>query len=340
MIPPPSVTAVLVAFGPMTTLPEAVERVVASEGVDLDVVVVDNGADPEVISRLERRDRVRLIDAGGNLGFGGAVNLAVSKSTADLIALVNPDVVVEPDTLCRLAAVASTPHCGIASASVRLLDRPQLLNSAGGAIHFLGLGWAEGYLQPVTSAASDRDVTAASGACMVLRRDRFLELGGFTEELFLYHEDAELSLRCWQRGWTVRYVADAVALHDYDFGRHPRKLHLMERNRLIVVLTCYSSRMLLLLVPALLAYEIGITALAVAQGWGHEKATGWVWLARNAGWLRRRRHEVQAARRLTDRQLAPRFAARFTGVQVELPAVLEPADRLLGWYWTLVSRWL
>jgi len=336
----PSVTAVLVAFGPMTTLVEAVERVLSSDGVDLDVVVVDNGAEAPVIERLAGRERVRVLHAGGNLGFGGAVNLAVSTSSADLVALVNPDVVVEPDTLRRLVDVASTPGCGIASASVRLLDRPQLLNSAGGAIHFLGLGWAEGYLQPATSAASDRDVTAASGACMVLRRDRFLELGGFTEELFLYHEDAELSLRCWQRGWTVRYVADAVALHDYDFGRNPRKLHLMERNRLIVVLTCYSGRMLLLLAPALVAYELGITALAVVQGWGREKATGWVWLARNAGWLRRRRHGVQAARRLADRELAPRFAARFTGAQVALPAALEPADRLLGLYWKLVSRWL
>lgn len=336
----PSVTAVLVAFGPMPTLLDAIDHVLASEGVVLDVVVVDNGADAEALDRAKTRDRVRVLAAGSNLGFGAACNLAARASTTDYLAFVNPDVIVDRSALCRLVRAAADPGCGIASASVRLLDRPNVLNSAGGAIHFLGLGWADGYLQPVGSASRDRDVMAASGACMLLRRDRFQALGGFTEELFLYHEDAELSLRCWQRGWAVRYVAQAVALHDYDFGRNPRKLHLLERNRLVVVATCYSARMLALLAPALVVYELGITGLAFAQGWGREKVTGWAWLVRHRRWLRRRRKEVQAERVVSDRDLAPRFAGQFTGAQVALPSVLQPADRMLGLYWKAVARWL
>jgi GT2 family glycosyltransferase len=225
---------------------------------------------------------------------------------------------------------------GIASASVRLLEDVALLNSSGGAIHFLGLGWAEDFRRPATVAATDRDVLAASGAAMMMRRDRFSELGGFTEELFLYHEDAELSLRCWMHGWRVRYVADAVVHHEYEFGRNPRKLYLLERNRLILVLTCYGRRMLVAIAPALVAYEIGITLLAIVQGWGVEKVDGWRWLVAHRDWLRQRRGAVQSSRRRSDRELAPRFAERFTGAQVALPSALAPADRLLGAYWRLV----
>lgn len=336
----PTVTAITVAFGDTPSLRDAVDHLLASVGIDLDVVVVDNGATAATLEGLAGRPRVRVIDAGANLGFGGAGNLAADRSSARFLAFVNPDVVVEPDALARLVAAADEPDVGIASASVRLLAEPQLLNSSGGAVHFLGLGWAEGYRDPATTATVDRDVTAASGAAMVVRRDRFLELGGFTEELFLYHEDAELSLRCWMHGWRVRYVAGAVVHHDYDFARNPRKLYLLERNRLIVVLTCYSARLLLAVAPALVVYEVGMALLAVAQGWGREKADGWVWLARHAGWLRRRRREVQRARRVRDHELVGRFAARFTGAQVALPRVLAPADRLLGAYWAMVSRWV
>jgi GT2 family glycosyltransferase len=329
-------TVVTVAYGATPGLPEAVERSLASRGVDVDVVVVDNGSTDGTVDKVSSLDGVTVVSSGSNLGFGGGCNRGVDAATGELVGFVNPDVVVEPDALVRLADAVRDPDVGIASASVRLAEDELLLNSSGGAIHFLGLGWAEDFRRPFTVATVDRDVLAASGAAMVMRRDRFLELGGFTEELFLYHEDAELSLRCWMHGWRVRYVADAIVHHAYEFGRNPRKLQLLERNRLILVLTCYGRRMLVAVTPALLLYEVGITALSVAQGWFGEKAAGWRWLIRNQRWLRRRRRAVQAARRRSDRELAPLFAERFTGAQVALPAALAPADRLLAAYWRRV----
>ena len=338
------ISAVVVAYGRTPDLSTCVERLLASVKVDVEVIVVDNGStDGSVEAAAAMSDDVRVVDAGGNRGFGGGCNRGAATSTRDLLAFVNPDVVVEPDALFRLAeAATASDDVGIVSASVRLLREPELVNSAGGSIHFLGLGWAEGYREPASSslASTGRDVLAASGACMVMRRERFEELGGFTEELFLYHEDAELSLRCWQRGWTVRYVPEAVVHHDYEFGRNSGKLGLLERNRLVVVLTCYSTRLLTLLAPALLAYEAGMLVVSVAQGWAGEKVRGWGWLVAHAGWLRRRRRAVQSARRRSDAELAPLFSARFTGAQVALPAVLEPGDRLLAAYWRLVVRWL
>jgi GT2 family glycosyltransferase len=335
------VTAVVVAYGETPRLADAVDRLLGSADVAVDVVVVDNGSRDGSVEAVGDRAGVTVVVAPSNGGFGAGCNLGVAHAAADVVAFVNPDVLVEPGALHLLVAEAARPDVGIASASVRLLHEPGLLNSAGGAIHFLGLGWAEGYRQPVADTGlEDRDVIAASGAAMVMLRSRFLELGGFTEELFLYHEDAELSLRCWLHGWRVRYVAAAVVLHDYEFGRNPRKLHLLERNRLIVVLTCYSTRMLLLVAPALIAYEAGVLVLSVAQGWAREKVDGWTWLVRNAGWLREHRRRVQRDRRRPDRELVPLFSARFTGGQVEMPRAVEPGDRILGAYWTRVSRWL
>ena len=335
----PAVSAIVVAYGQTPGLADCIDHLQASRGVDVEIIVVDNGCTDGSVGSLCGRRGVRVLSAGGNVGFGAGCNLGAAASDRSFVAFVNPDVVAEPDALTLLVREAEDPEVGIASASVRLLHEPELINSAGGAIHFLGLGWAEGFRQPA-SAISDREVLAASGAAMVMRRDRFDELGGFTEQLFLYHEDAELSLRCWQRGWTVRYVADAVVRHDYEFARNPRKLHLLERNRLVVVLTCYSSRMLALVTPALVLFEIGMLALAVAQGWTKEKVDGWWWLVRHVGWLRDRRQVVQAARRRPDRQLVRLFAPRFTGAQVPLPKPLVPGDRLLGAYWRLVSRWV
>lgn len=337
-----AVTVVVVAFGATPGLPDCVERLLGSVQVDVEIVVVDNGSTDGTLGIVGADDAVRIVDAGANAGFGAGCNRGVAESGREFVAFVNPDVLVEPDALFLLVEEAARDDVGIASASVRLLHEPELMNSAGGSIHFLGLGWAEGYRQPATSdiASTDRDVIAASGAAMAMRRDRFEELGGFTEQLFLYHEDAELSFRCWLRGWTVRYVAGAVVLHDYEFGRNPRKLHLLERNRLVLVLTCYSSKLLAIVAPALVVYEVGVLALSVTQGWAGEKVGGWLWLVRNVRWLRRQRRLIQAGRRRPDRELVSLLAARFTGGQVEMPKAIEPGDRLLGAYWRVASRWL
>ena len=331
---------VIVAFGDVPLLDACLDSLVRSDDVEVDVVVVDNGASAAVMATAARRDRVVVVDAGGNLGFGGGCNLGATRATAEVIAFVNPDTVAAPGALAALSEVAARDDVGIASASVRLKDRPELLNSGGGAIHFVGLGWADRFEHPATSIVAQREIAAASGAAMAMRRRVFEDIGGFAEELFLYHEDAELSLHAWLLGYRVVYVPDAVVFHDYEFSRNADKLYFLERNRLAVVLTCFGPRLLTAVAPALLAYELGMVLLATVQGWGREKVRGWAWLVRNRSWLRARRRLVQSSRRRADAEIAPLLASRFADAPIGLPSALAPADALLGLYWRVVRKML
>lgn len=337
------VSVVVVAFGETPLLGGCVEHILASAGVEVDLAIVDNGSTDGSLRGLDRRDDVRVLTPGKNIGFGAAGNLAAAEigyATDQVIAFVNPDVLIDPDALQRLAETAMRPGVGIASASVRLLREPSLINSAGGLIHFLGLGWSDGFRHNASEFEASRAVAAASGAAMALRAEVFRDLHGFTEEFFLYHEDAELSWRCWMVGLEVRYVADALVLHDYEFARNLRKLELLERNRLLFVLTCYSARTLWILFPALLVFEIGMALLAASQGWAAAKFRGWFWIIRHLRWITAQRKRVQSERRRTDRELAPLLAARFTGQQVSFPSWLRAPDFSLSIYWRSVQRWI
>jgi GT2 family glycosyltransferase len=225
---------------------------------------------------------------------------------------------------------------GIATGSLRLMDRPHLLNSAGNPVHYLGLSWAGGLGQPATSYDVARPVTGATGAVMALRRTTWEALGGFYEPLFAYHEDVELSLRCWQRGWSVRYVPDAVALHDYAFHRNARKMFLMERNRLLVVLTLYERRTLALLALPLAALELAVLAVAVRQGWWRQKLHGWWWLLRHQALVRSRRCDVQAVRTVGDRDLAELLTGSFSPGGESGFSAPWLLDRASSTYWSLV----
>jgi GT2 family glycosyltransferase len=235
----PRVTAVVVAFGNEATLPESVQALLGSIGVSSDVVVVHNGCTDGGVETIRRWSGVQLIEPGKNLGFAEGCNVGAAEAHGDHVAFVNPDAVVQPDMLARLAEIAADPTVGIASASLRLAEDPERINSAGNPVHFLGFSWCGGLGDQAADHTDSHDVASASGAAMLVRREVWDTIGGFAPEYFAYYEDTELSLRCWQRGLRVVFEPAAIVTHRYEVSRHDRKLYLVERNRLIGVLTLY-----------------------------------------------------------------------------------------------------
>jgi len=331
----PSVSAVVLAYGAEPWLEKSVYSLLGSTGVAVEVVLVDNGCTDGAVGRLADTPGVAVAGDGVNLGFSGGCNLGAATATGEYLALVNGDLIVEPDALMRLVAVASAPDVGIGAGSVRLADDPELLNTAGNEIHFLGFSWVGAFGEPAATKAVARDVAGAMGALAVLRRDLWNELGGFAEQYFAFHEDAELSWRCWQRGLRVRYVPDAVGIHRYEFDREARKLYLAERNRLMFVITCWDARTIAVLAPLFVAMEAAISVAALRGGWFRDKLAGWRWLISNRRWLRERRAVVQGSRTVGDRQLARLMATRLDARNFPIPDPLRPVDAVLAWYWRL-----
>jgi GT2 family glycosyltransferase len=301
-------------------------------------VVVDNGDGGPEIDDAARRDRVTVVSRGQNIGFAAANNLAARRATGEALVFLNPDTVVAPDALAGLTAPLEDPSVGIVTARLRLLDRPETLNSAGNEVHVTGIAWAGGYGEPAASVEELRDVPFPSGAAMAIRRELFEELGGFTEELFMYQEDLELGWRVRLRGLRVVVNPAADVYHDYEFGRNPGKQYLLERNRLVFVLSSYSPRLLALLAPVIASAEVGMLGLALKEGWARDKVAGWAWLVRNAGWLRRHRRETQALRRVQDRELARFLSPVVAPAMIPVPAPIRWANPLVRAYWRLVKR--
>jgi GT2 family glycosyltransferase len=331
----PRVSAVVLAWQAEPWLRRCVEALLASEKVAVDVVLVDNGCTNDDVEVLEPLPGVRVVRPGQNLGFAGGCNLGVRSATGEYVALVNSDAVVEPTTLARLADEAARPGIGVVGGSVRLADDPRLINSAGNPVHILGLTWA-GRMGEPEEGVEPVEVAVASGACLMMRRALWEELGGFDAEYFAYHEDTELSMRVWRRGLRVVYVPDAVAVHRYEFSRNEFKLYLIERNRLMFLATLWGWRALLLLSPALLGLELGMVALAASQGWLGAKLRSWRWLLGHTGHIRRRRRLLQAERTLSDREWMGLLTDRLDTSVIELPAVVGPLNAFMRAYWRLV----
>ena len=210
------------------------------------------------------------------------------------------------------------------------------INTSGGIVHFTGIAWAGQVDEPVERApAEPREVGFVSGACMAIAREAWDEHPGLPAEYFLYFEDVDYSLRLALAGRRVGLEPAARVDHRYDF-KGGRKWRLLERNRWATIVRTYPGALLAVLAPALLATELGLVAIALAAGWGREKALAYADVARALPRLLRERRAIQARRRVSAREFARRMTPDLSSPYLGRAAENRLLRALLRGYWRLV----
>jgi GT2 family glycosyltransferase len=212
-----------------------------------EVVVVDNGSTDGSLELLAGRPPpVRTIALGRNTGFAFAANRGLEAAESEFVALVNTDVVLEPDWLERMAnALREHPEAATAACKMVDLRDPGVLYDTGDFLRRDGACEQRGRFER-DDGSFDRpgEAFSACAGAALYRRAAVLEVGGFDERFFAYLEDVELGLRLRLRGWTCRYEP-AVARHagGATSGRLRRPLlGWVERNTLLLVAKWFPLR--------------------------------------------------------------------------------------------------
>ncbi|WP_382307467.1 glycosyltransferase [Herbiconiux sp. UC225_62] len=164
----------------------------------------------------------------GNLGYGHAINTVVEQLPAEVefVLVSNPDVVLSAGAIDVLAAtIREFGDVGAVGPKIVELDGsaypsaravPSIRNGIGHAL-FANIWpanpWTRSYRNEIGSDPVRRDAGWLSGACFLIRRSAFDELGGFDTGYFMYFEDVDLGYRLGEHGWRNLYEPAAQVLH-------------------------------------------------------------------------------------------------------------------------------
>ncbi|MFN3229190.1 MAG: glycosyltransferase family 2 protein [Asticcacaulis sp.] len=211
----PKVSVIVLSYQSGGFLPRCLAAARAQTFRDYELILADNGSSDGAPQAAKTQDPgLILVENGANLGFAEGNNRAARVARGEWLVFLNPDAFAAPDFLQALMeAVDQYRAYSLFTACQRDAANPTLLDGAGDVMTGYGLPYRAGPGQPVSSAQTLGEVFAACGAAMMIRRDVFLDLGGFDPDFFCYCEDMDLSYRARLEGHRVAYVPTAVVDH-------------------------------------------------------------------------------------------------------------------------------
>ncbi|NNC91641.1 MAG: glycosyltransferase family 2 protein [Acidimicrobiia bacterium] len=303
-----------------------------------EIVVVDNASTDGTIAIVERTG-VKLVTLAKNHGFAYGCNLGASLTHGDVVAFLNPDTEPEPGWLPPLVEAISRPGVGAAMPVMDLTYARDHWFTSRSALTYLGFAWSTDSGEPIEPGLGETEVPFPSGAAFVMSRTLFEHLGGFRDEYFLYLEDVDLGWRLRLMGLKSVQIPNSRVSHDYEFGRHARKMYYLERNRLRMVLSNYRPATLILLAPAFILAEVAVVAAAIRHGWIDQKLESWRGFAKLIPGLRQEATRARSIRTVGDGAILATMDAAFDGInQFEIHPLVRSVNRVAVWYLRLVRR--
>ncbi len=217
----------------------------------LEVIVADNGSSDGSVEMVRAEfPAVRLVETGGNVGFGRANNLALRDARGRHVCLLNSDAEALPGALAKtLAFLDAHPDVGLAGGQLLWPDgRPQ--TSWGDDPTLAGVWQEQTFWGAVQTHLTfprrerrdevlPRDVDQISGAFMVIRRAAWRQVGGFDPAYFMYNEDVDLNVRLRRAGWRVVFLPDVSVRHHLgassraDWRTRARMVSAYNRSRFL-----------------------------------------------------------------------------------------------------------
>ncbi len=341
----PTLSVVIVTHDSREAIAATLPPLVAQLREDDELIVVDNASvDGTVSAVAELSPTATVIETGSNLGFAAACNRGAEAATGELLCLLNPDAVPQAGWRDAIELPVTDGRGWSAWQALVTAEGGREINTRGGVLHFTGIGWAGGAgtaidALPMTESLAIDEPGFISGACLVIGRELYGELGAMPEPYFLYHEDVDLSLRVRLRGGVLGVEPAARVDHDYEFDKGKAKWRYLERNRWATVIRTYPAALLILILPALFATEIALVFAATAGGWLPQKLRAWggtlIWLPRLLGERRR----IQAARTIGAGEFAAGLTAALDSPYLGRAGRSRLLAAILRGYWSLV-RWL
>jgi len=342
----PLVSIILVTYKSGTYLKKCLDSIFKISYPNFEVVILDNNSSDKSIDLLKKYkekydNKINLILSSQNLGYAKGNNLAIKKSSGDLIFIVNPDTIVSKEFLEPLVKEITSTDVVVVQPLVYLFDK-KTINLTGKVTHYLGFDWLKDFNQ--VNVPKRQAITSFSGSGVLIKKKQFIQMGGFDELFFMYYEDTDLSWKFNLINRKIVFTPKSILFHDYKYVPkeiyQPLKIKLfyIERNRLITLYKNLSIKSLIIIAPPMIFMELGMIAFAFYEGWGFTKLKTYLSIIQNFKHINKNRKFIQSIRLVDDRKIFDNFESSITFEKFSNPIIKYFVNPIISAYFLIIKK--
>ena len=332
------VTAIIVNWNDKDVIVECIQSILDQNRNKIDIIISDNGSKDDSVEFIRKRfPSIKIIENGKNLGFGSAINRGLGLAKGDYLLFLNSDLKLHSKCVGELAKVLeSDSNVGGTIPKILHIDQQNTINSLGVLINYTGIAYPNllgqkdpGYQEPFESAC---------GGIFMLKREVYETVGGFDEDLFLYHEDHDLSWRIRLAGWHLKVIPQAIMCHHYKFNKGILKYYFSEKNRLHILLKNMELKTLALISPALIIVEFSQWFHAAINKWFLLKMKSYFEILILLPSILTKRKKLKLLRKVSDKEITRVYKGTLAISGTNNPLLTYLLSPALNTYWKIIRH--
>ena len=252
-----SFSIIIVTWNALDHLKNFLPSVTETDYPDYEIIIADNASTDDSAEWVKSTyPNVKIASLDQNYGYCGGNNRAVPFAEKEILLFLNNDVEVDKNWLHDINEVLKNPEVAAVQPKIRSLSEPDLFEYAGAAGGYMdkyGYTFCRGRIFDETERDTGQydnspNLFWASGAALAIRKDVFIESGGFDEDFEFHMEEIDLCWRLQNQGYKIGYAPESIIYHlgggSLPMGS-PRKVYYNFRNSLFMLWKNYSSGSLL-----------------------------------------------------------------------------------------------
>ena len=332
------VTAIIVNWNDKDVIVECIQSLLDQDKNQIDIIISDNGSEDGSTELIRRRfPSITIIENGENLGFGSALNRGLAVAKGDYLLFLNSDLKLNPMCVGELVKLLeSDSNTGGAIPKILYINQKNTINSLGVLINYTGIAYPN--LLGQKDLGWEKPFESACGGIFMLRKEVYETVGGFDEDLFLYHEDHDLSWRIRLAGWSLKVAPKAIMYHHYKFNKGVLKYYSSEKNRLYLLLKNMEIKTLALISPALIIVEFSQWFHASIHKWFLLKMKSYIEILILLPRILAKRKKQRHLRKVSDKEITRIYQGSLAVSGIKNPLLNYLLSPMLNVYWKMIRH--
>lgn len=280
----PRIGVMMVNYNQWDLTEICIRSVFRSENVSIIIGLVDNHSRDGAPGWILEHPDIRFLKNDSNAGVidGNIKAYELIKDEVDYVILLNNDTEVEPDTMSLLAGkLIDDPGAGLVTPAVTYYERQDLLWHAGGRFIPWKMDMAHLYERVSDLPGEPVEIEIVSACAMMMRTPHYAEIGYQNPDFFIYHEDAEHSIRTMKMGLKNWLVPRARVVHHVSVTTggvlSPFAVYFTHRNRFLFAARNLAPPQMIAFIAYYFSASLAKTVIYPLKG--RFRLVYWMWLA-------------------------------------------------------------